>query len=400
MKNILFLSVHSPFKSESGAHQRSRHFCSAFSKFAFVDVYTTDQDADCNIDNCSKIEYNIIRTKSIFLQILKIIFLLFIPPVITKLIHLFTMFSIKSIGTKDAVLSKEVRNILKNKKYDYIFVRYLTDLIKFGIAPKKNVILDIDDLPEEKYMNNFKYDSKSFLNKIYFYVCSKTCRFYTKLIVKKVLVAYLPNKNQCELFKNAVYLPNIPYQQDVLDNNIINKSEFQIMFVGLIDYSPNWNGLLYFLKNIYPNIIQNIPDINFNIIGKISENRKEYLLKNFKNISLAGFAADLNHEYQNNLVVVVPIYQGAGTNIKVVEAMSLGKACVITSNSGRGYDKLLIDGKNILIAKNDIDFAEKTIKLLQDNDYRKSIEIFAKKSINEQYSFNFILNTIKYSINI
>jgi glycosyltransferase involved in cell wall biosynthesis len=91
--------------------------------------------------------------------------------------------------------------------------------------------------------------------------------------------------------------------------------------------------------------------------------------------------------YLDSSVVVVPVYNGSGTNIKVIEAMSRGKACVISSFAGKGYEDILVNGKNIFIAESNVDFAEKIVKLLLDDDLRAHIGESARESVDQRYSF-------------
>jgi glycosyltransferase involved in cell wall biosynthesis len=76
-------------------------------------------------------------------------------------------------------------------------------------------------------------------------------------------------------------------------------------------------------------------------------------------------------EYRKYKIVVVPIYYGSGTNIKVLEAMSMKRASVITDFVARGFKKDLIDNQYILIAKENQDFANKVIQLLFDNRFKQ-----------------------------
>lgn len=405
MPEILFICEHSPFKFQSGVHQRTNLLCTAFSKIAHVDVLTLEQDKESNIENCAKIDIKECINRNKQKKILLHFCLLVIPPILIEIIKIFKKFTTGIIGNKKYWLAKIVRKQQKIKKYDLIFVRGINNLLVFGIKPSKIVIIDIDDLPEQTYQSKlfFKIENnsiKSIFYKLYYSMCAKICRYYTKKIVKNVSIVYLPNESQCSLFENAVYLPNIPYKF-AAKNDIMEHSEYQIMFVGVIEYKPNYMGIEYFLENIYPSIIDRIPQVNFNIIGRISEERKEEWLLRYKNISLLGVIDDLKKEYEKNSVIVVPIYNGAGTNIKVLEAMSMEKACVTSTFAGKGFEKILENGKNIIMADSAENFAEKIIELLKDKDYRDSIAKSAKEAVDKQYSFEcfseIIINSMQNS---
>jgi glycosyltransferase involved in cell wall biosynthesis len=87
-------------------------------------------------------------------------------------------------------------------------------------------------------------------------------------------------------------------------------------------------------------------------------------------------------------VVIVPIYQGAGTNIKVLEAMYTNMPCVITQHASRGFEDILIDKQNVLIAQTDIEFADKVIAVLKDKNLNTYIKMNAYKTIENNFSYN------------
>jgi glycosyltransferase involved in cell wall biosynthesis len=371
------------------------------SQFAHIDVLSVEQSNECNIENCVKIEISSCSGRSIN-AILNNFFFLFFPPVLVKFINFFKVFSIGVLGKKDIFFSKKAKELIKYNKYDFIFIRYIEALVVFGIKPSTNIIIDIDDLPEQVFLTNLNIEEsndlslKNIYHKLYYYFAAKTSRHYTKKIVKNVFAVFFPNERQCSLFNNSFYLPNIPYPLNTLKTK--QKAVYQILFVGLISHKPNYTGIEYFLNCIFPVILEQLPDVNFRIIGKIPEKIKNRWLIQYKNISILGFVNNLEDEYNNSSVVVIPVYHGSGTNIKVLEAMSYGKACVISSFAGKGFEKLLINEENILIAENDTDFADKTVRFLKDSELRKNIGTAAKKSINEQYSFENFYEIMKKTI--
>lgn len=86
-----------------------------------------------------------------------------------------------------------------------------------------------------------------------------------------------------------------------------------------------------------------------------------------------------------------PVYSGAGTNIKVIEALAFGKATVITPFSTKGYDAILENGKNTYIANTDEEYIGMVLKLLNNDDltweiakegYAKAVQFYSQESIN------------------
>ena len=98
----------------------------------------------------------------------------------------------------------------------------------------------------------------------------------------------------------------------------------KLMFIGGLHRRENLEGITWFLTSIFPEMIEQYPNIILSIYG----NRTEKLLR-FRNVfgdnlRLVGFVEDLNDIYSANTVSVVPLLSGAGVKIKTVEALNAG----------------------------------------------------------------------------
>ena len=78
-------------------------------------------------------------------------------------------------------------------------------------------------------------------------------------------------------------------------------------------------------------------------------------------------------------------------NINIFEAMQMGCPSVITKFAAKGFETLLRDEKNTLIAQNDADFAQKLQKLLENPDFSAQIAQSAQSDIQTH------LNSISYT---
>ena len=67
---------------------------------------------------------------------------------------------------------------------------------------------------------------------------------------------------------------------------------------------------------------------------------------------------------------VVPIRQGGGTRLKILEAMALGTPVVSTSKGAEGLE--VTPGHDILIADEPAEFADQVIRLLRDAALRET----------------------------
>jgi glycosyltransferase involved in cell wall biosynthesis len=82
---------------------------------------------------------------------------------------------------------------------------------------------------------------------------------------------------------------------------------------------------------------------------------------------------------------VVPLNIGGGTRLKILDAMAMGKAVVSTSIGCEGLH--VKENEDIFVADNPVDFAEKILMLLRDDDLRKRMGKAARRTVEERYSW-------------
>lgn len=385
MKNILFISSQSPFETNSGAHQRSYLLFKTLCGIGKVDLicFTNDplSEEDKYNDNYAikffGSDNNLTQKKS------------------SKFQKLFSFLNTDCITPKNEFCSNIVSNNIKENTYDYIVIRYIQDALKCGITKGHNVIIDVDDLPEQQFLKIAESSSYSILKRLYFFCKSKASRKFTNKILKNIYHSFIPNKTQIK-FQNSSYLPNIPfpYTKKVKEVKVGADFDNSIMFIGLMSWPPNYNGVEYFLKEIYPLILKSKPNIKFNIVGKGLQDDKVKSWSTIQGVNIKGFVKNVDDEYNKSKVVVVPIYEGAGSNIKVLEAMKKGKITILSSFATRGFEHVLVDGKNTLIAKNSKDFVDKVLLALTDDELNKKISSEAKQIISENFSFELFKNSV------
>lgn len=378
MLKILYITPFNPLSSNSGAKQRSKLFLEALCEIGYVDLVCFEKnDYPINSTNYKfsvKFFDNIPQSKK---------------NKICKLINNLNILSIYSVYPKNKYCTGIISQILENNYYDFIVIRYLSTALMCGLIKNKKLIVDVDDLPEEKFSSLAKNNQIPFIRRIYYRLKSSLAKHYTKLFLKNIYHSFMPNKNQL-LVSNSSYLPNIPnpgLNSEITQYKVFENLPHTVLFIGLLNYGPNYWGVDYFIKNIWEKIIEIVPGAVFKVIGRGLNEKKKKEWSKVKGVEVLGFVENIEKEYNNCRVVVVPIYHGAGTNIKVLEAMKMNTSVVASKYATRGFDDVLFDSKNILIAKNDIDFSKKVINLLCDKTLNESIRNNALNTINENFSF-------------
>lgn len=166
----------------------------------------------------------------------------------------------------------------------------------------------------------------------------------------------------------------------------------RILFIGSFQHLPNVLALDFFLREAWPLLGRLNPTLHV-----IAGSRPEYYLGRYRDsvqpelnqpgIELEGFVSDVRPAYRRATVVIAPLLASAGTNIKIMEAMAMGKAIVSTPAGVNGLDDL-DDG--VVVVKNGADMASAIARLIEDPERRQAIEREARRIVVERYDWDVI----------
>jgi glycosyltransferase involved in cell wall biosynthesis len=90
------------------------------------------------------------------------------------------------------------------------------------------------------------------------------------------------------------------------------------------------------------------------------------------NVEVEGFVGDVRPAYERAALVLAPLVASAGTNIKVLEAMAMGKAVVSTPAGVNGLD--LAPGDDVVLVQTAGEMAAAIERLLASPAERRRVE--------------------------
>ena len=105
-------------------------------------------------------------------------------------------------------------------------------------------------------------------------------------------------------------------------------------------------------------------------------------------VEVEGFVADVRPAYERAVIVVAPLVASAGTNIKIMEAMAMGKAIVSTEAGIHGLE--LERGRDLLVANSAEEMAHAIERLLDCPQERTEIGRNARQTAERLYGWNAI----------
>jgi glycosyltransferase involved in cell wall biosynthesis len=157
-----------------------------------------------------------------------------------------------------------------------------------------------------------------------------------------------------------------------------------LIYPGALTYSANFDAMEFFLRDIFPLVKAQRPDVCLRITGGYDGMSLERLpLGN--GAQLTGYLEDIRPAVAQSWVCVVPLRVGGGTRLKILEAMALGTPVVSTSKGAEGLE--VTHGEDILIADDPDGFAQVVLRLLRDEDLRATLSANGRQLVEERYSW-------------
>lgn len=157
-----------------------------------------------------------------------------------------------------------------------------------------------------------------------------------------------------------------------------------LFHIGSMDWIPNQQGIKWFIDEVWDDIHRDLPNLKVYLAGRAMP---DWLLNLDKeNIIIYGEVPDSARFIYSKDIMIVPLLSGSGIRIKILEAMSLKKCIIATSQAAEGI--LYENNVNIVIANSPKEFKDSIKKCINDKPFCQMIAQNAEKLIAEKYNIN------------
>ncbi|MFG0636440.1 glycosyltransferase [Acinetobacter soli] len=280
---------------------------------------------------------------------------------------------------------KSVKQKVQSIDYDYIVLNYAKTIpcIQDVNLNSAKVILDTHD-----YQSMFLEEDQLF-NRKNLNIDLNRYRANEHELMKFSDLIIAINKNEENVFKKIFPEKNIQTIPAFFERPNKGPRFFgynsHALYVGSIS-NFNVSGIDWFLKEILPRIIKEIPDFKLTIAGNVGNSKDIDWSKYKDNVQVVGRVDDLSYHYMNSCIVIAPILGGAGMKIKVVEAISYEKVVIGTSKAFDGitYPELM----SKCVVNKPEEFADIVINALKDSTLRSELESASKELYDNYHSLD------------
>jgi len=123
-----------------------------------------------------------------------------------------------------------------------------------------------------------------------------------KYLLSKLELAFLV-KNEKNILCNNEILSNLPFQLLTNSNlDFTSCNSLKLLFVGKLSYKPNFEGIIWFLKEIWPFLNQNMNNLELTIVSSVECNNEEMnsILNANNNIQILYNVDSIQDVYKNH----------------------------------------------------------------------------------------------------
>lgn len=350
-KPILLVSPASPFAPQSGAQQRTALLHSALQKLGAVDVLLLEPTS-----GASRLT----------------------PPKPGILAH--GLWHQRPCGISKFQPDRVLDQVLKENgmdlgKYRLIVGRYLNPICKLLIPPGVRTVVDLDD-----WGYHYAPGTLALAARLKSAYAAQLALRQLKRFDAFFFVSPRDQAHHPEL--HSALLPNIPFNPPAAP--FPQTDSATLLFVGSLWYAPNREGIDRFLARCWPSIKAAQPHARLLLVGAAPPAMRQ-AWEQHPDVSAPGYVDDLGEAYRNAAFTIAPIHSGGGTNIKILESLAYGRACVTTPHCAEAFSSDLASA-GLGIARDDAHFAQRCIDWLTHMDERRDEAEAGHAQIGKHYT--------------
>jgi GT2 family glycosyltransferase/glycosyltransferase involved in cell wall biosynthesis len=287
---------------------------------------------------------------------------------------------------------------LKERDFDFVYIafwhiaEYFIDLIK-SIIPDVPILIDTMDIHYLREIRQAELSNdKSLMTK-----ALENKKRELSVYSKADCITTVTEADRIELKK---HLNNKPIfiltdVHNIRSNTPSFNERRDIIFVGNFNHNPNEDAVLYFVREIFPLVKKQLPEIKFYIVGNNPSEKIKALSRD--DIIVTGWVADVKEYIDKCRIEVVPLRFGAGNKGKVGEALSSGLPIVTTSIGAEGMG--IENEIHAFVSDDTKQFADYVIKLYNSENLWNKFSEFGKKLVEQQYSGTLMRKRLEYIFN-
>lgn len=294
---------------------------------------------------------------------------------------------------KSVPFEQELNDLLESRNFDIVQAEFAS-MGHFDLKTDAIRILDAHNVEYDNFQRMSSLDWSWIRKKFYKREFEKSYREEIRAFKKQDGIMVTSERDGAIIAKDVPEVPRFVVPNGVDTEYFTSNGEepepYSIVFTGAMKYVPNYDGMIYFLDEIFPLIQKQQPEAKVYIVGSkpppVLQERRS------RSVIVTGFVEDVRPYIDRASVFVVPLNMGSGTRLKVVEALSMKKPVVSTSIGCEGIE--VDDREHLLIRDKPEAFAEAVLQLFKDETLRRKLISNGYDLVQSTYDWHVIGESI------
>ena len=277
----------------------------------------------------------------------------------------------------DKKIKEELHKKISNIQPDVIYCQ-LARMAPYSNGLKYPLVIDYMDA-FSLIMSRQQKASNRYYKRWFYKSEAKRLKRYEKLIQQFYSVKTIISEQDKSALDDVSDLHVISNGVDCeyFKSNKIEK-EYDILFAGNMGYKPNILAAKFLINEV-------VDDIPLKVIVAGVRPAQEVMQLKYNDLTVTGWIDNMREAYDKSRIFVAPIFQGAGQQNKILQAMAMGVPCITTSQVNNAIGA--IDGKEVLIADDAATFKRHIKELLNNQELTEKIIKNARKLMESKYSW-------------
>lgn len=283
-------------------------------------------------------------------------------------------------------MKKDIKFCIEKNKIDIINVDFPQMCVNLlGISFNIPIVLNEHNVEWMVY-KKISDSQKSLILKTAYWIDSFRLKRYERKVFRRINInniTFVSEKDMELMISNGFVEREkcvlIPVGAEIRRSNHAENisNRHNILFVGKMSYGPNIEAVTWFVNCIFPKIREEIPDSVFYIVGK-EPTDAVYRLES-SSVYVTGMVDDVSKYYDLADLVVLPLKNGGGVKVKLLEAISYRKPIVSTSV---GVEGTYFDNHLIPVTNDSCEFAKYCKDILICEEFYPEKEVYGYFILN------------------
>lgn len=214
---------------------------------------------------------------------------------------------------------------------------------------------------------------------------------HENIMMQEASITTAVSEIDLEEYRSRAQTNNLALFPNVVSTSPLHRSEIQeakvptILITGTFggEEGAMTHGTLWFLREVFPNLLKQVPDLKVKIVGR-NAGRLQDFTKIPDEVTVEADVPSLAPYFSEAWCSVCPLFFESGTRFKILEASERAVPTVSTGLGAEGLD--FEHERHILIADTPDEFTSALIRVLGDARLRSNLGDESRAILEQKYS--------------